>query len=69
MMVKPEAVPMCALNTYFGVDDIEVTLAKASAAGATLMAPKTEIQGIGYWAMFVDPDGIPIGIFQGGLPG
>jgi predicted enzyme related to lactoylglutathione lyase len=65
MMVKPDMAPMCALNTYFGVDSIEATLAKAVAAGATMMVPKTEIPGMGYWAMFMDPDGIAIGIFQG----
>jgi hypothetical protein len=64
MMLKPVQVPTCALNTYFGVDDIEATLAKAVAAGATVLAPKTEVAGVGYWAMFLDPDGIPIGIFQ-----
>lgn len=65
MMAKPEAVPACALNTYFGVDDIEATLAKAVNAGASIVTPKTDIPGIGSWAMFTDPDGIPIGIFQG----
>ncbi|OFW61019.1 MAG: hypothetical protein A2133_04390 [Actinobacteria bacterium RBG_16_64_13] len=65
MMAKPEMAPMSALNTYFGVDDVDATLAKAVAAGATTIAPKMEIPGMGYWAMFTDPDGIPIGIFQG----
>lgn len=64
MMAKPEMAPMCALNTYFQVEDVEATLAKATAAGATMIAPKTAIPGMGYWAMFTDPDGIPIGLFQ-----
>ncbi|MFH0916793.1 MAG: VOC family protein [bacterium] len=64
MMAKPEMAPMCALNTYFHVEDVEATLAKATAAGATMIAPKTAIPGMGYWAMFADPDGIPIGLFQ-----
>jgi uncharacterized protein len=65
MMVKPDMAPSHALNTYFQVDDVDVTLAKAVAAGGTMIAPKTAIPGIGYWAMFADPDGIPIGILQG----
>jgi predicted enzyme related to lactoylglutathione lyase len=65
MMAKPDMAPASALNTYFQVDDVEVTLAKATAAGATVIAPKTAIPGVGYWAMFADPDGIPIGILQG----
>jgi len=64
MMARPEMVPMSALNTYFGVDDIEATLAKATKAGATVVAPKTPLPGIGFWAMFADPDGIPVGLFQ-----
>ena len=65
MMAKPDATPMCALNTYFGVEDVDATLAKAAAAGGSMMVPKMEIPGIGHWAMFADPDGIPIGIFKG----
>lgn len=65
MMAKPDMAPACALNTYFQVEDVEATLAKATGAGATVIAPKTAIPGVGYWAMFADPDGIPIGILQG----
>jgi predicted enzyme related to lactoylglutathione lyase len=64
MMAKPEMAPAPSLNTYFAVEDIEATLAKATAAGATLLVPKTPVPGVGSWAMFADPDGIPIGIFQ-----
>jgi hypothetical protein len=64
MMAKPETAPACALNTYFGVEDVETTLAKAIEAGATMIAPKTAIPGIGHWAMFTDPDGIPVALFQ-----
>ena len=64
MMARPEMAPACALNTYFGVEDVEATLAKAVEAGATIIAPKTAIPGIGHWAMFADPDGIPVALFQ-----
>ena len=65
MMAKPEMAPMCALNTYFAVADLDATLAKAAAAGATILVPKTPIEGVGHWAMFADPDGIPVGLLQG----
>jgi len=65
LMAKPDMAPACALNTYFGVEDIDATVAKAVAAGATLLVPKTAIEGMGYWAMIADPDGIPVGLFQG----
>jgi predicted enzyme related to lactoylglutathione lyase len=61
---KPKQVPECALNTYFHVEDIESTLTRAMVLGATVVTPKTPIPGIGFWAVFADPDGIPIGLIQ-----
>jgi len=66
LMAKPDSAPACALNTYFQVDDIEATLEKVVAAGAAIIAPKTPVPGVGHWAMFADPDGIPIGLLQTG---
>ena len=66
MFVKPETAPVYALNTYFLTDDIEATIAKAIAKGAAVIVPKTPIEGVGHWAMFADPDGIPIGLLQQG---
>lgn len=63
-MAKPASAPVCALNTYFHVQDIESTLTRAMVLGATLVTPKTAIPGVGFWAMFADPDGIPIGLLQ-----
>jgi predicted enzyme related to lactoylglutathione lyase len=64
MMKKPDQAPMFALAEYFCVDNIEETLKKAMDAGASPGAPKSEIPGIGWWAMFMDPDGIPIMIYE-----
>lgn len=47
---------------YFHVDSIEDTLAKAEAAGATVVMPKEEIPNVGFIAMFRDLDGNIIGI-------
>ena len=65
ILTKPDMALHFGLNHYFQVDDVEATLAKAAAAGARVLAPKTAIPGVGHWAMFADPDGIPIGILQG----
>lgn len=65
ILTKPDMAPTPALNTYFKVDDVDATLAKATEAGGAIIAPKTHIPGVGYWGMFADPDGIPIGILQG----
>jgi predicted enzyme related to lactoylglutathione lyase len=64
MMKKPDEAPYFALGEYFLVDSIEDTLAKVEAAGGKLGVPKMEIPGMGWWALFFDPDGIPVGIFQ-----
>ena len=64
MMKKPDETPQFALSEYFLVDSIEDTLAKVEAAGGKLGVPKMEIPGMGWWALFLDPDGIPVGIFQ-----
>jgi uncharacterized protein len=63
-MAKPTSASGPALNTYFHVRDIESVLTRAVVSGGTLIAPKTAIPGIGFWAMFADPDGIPIGLIQ-----
>lgn len=64
MMAAPDFAPQPTFHVYFGVEDIEATLAKAVATGGTVVAPKMEIPGIGWWAMFADPDGVVLGIFK-----
>jgi predicted enzyme related to lactoylglutathione lyase len=64
MMAKPESAPACTITTYFGVEDIEQTIAQAVALGATVLVQPMSIEGVGQWAMFADPDGIPVGLFQ-----
>jgi uncharacterized protein len=64
MMAKADDTPGYALTVYFGVDNVDQTLARAVGAGGTLLVPETPIEGIGEWGMFADPDGIPIGVFH-----
>ncbi len=64
MMAKPETAPGYTINIYFGVEDLEQTLASAAALGATVLVQPMPIEGVGAWAMFADPDGIPVGLFQ-----
>lgn len=44
-------------------DDIEGTLAKAEALGGKIVKPRTEIPDMGWYAIFVDPQGNHIGLF------
>ena len=64
MMQRPPNVAMSALNSYFQVADIDRTLRAAVEAGATVIVPRTEIPTVGWFAMFLDLDQIPIGLLQ-----
>ena len=48
---------------HVSTDDIEATLAKAEEMGAMTAVPKTEIPGMGWFAIFVDPSGNKIGVY------
>lgn len=63
MMMRPEGAPNPALHAYFMVDDIEATLKKAADAGGQVCVPKTPIPNVGFYGMFIDPEGIAIGLF------
>lgn len=64
LMAKPASAPMAALNVYFQVDDLQRTLAKVVESGGRVIVPKTEIPGIGWFAMFQDPENIAVGLLQ-----
>ena len=46
------------------VDDIDDTIARATAAGATIANPKVEVPETGWLAYLVSPTGIPFGVIQ-----
>lgn len=52
------------VNVYFHVEDIEHTITLVQTNGGTVVAPKMAIPGIGYYAMFTDPEGVNVGILQ-----
>lgn len=64
LMRRPPNVSMSALNCYFRVADLDKTLRDAVEAGATVIVPRMEVTGIGWFAMFLDPDQIPVGVMQ-----
>jgi len=61
---KPDDAPGVCVNIYFQVRDAEGVLAKAIQHGGTVLVPKTAIPNVGFFAMFSDPEGLPIGIMQ-----
>lgn len=49
---------------YLGSDDIDAALKKINAAGGKTVTPKTEIPGMGWFAIFTDPTGNRLGLFS-----
>jgi predicted enzyme related to lactoylglutathione lyase len=39
-------------------------LPKPQSQGGRVITPKTHLPGVGWWGMFADPDGIPIGTLE-----
>jgi uncharacterized protein len=64
MMKRPPDAPSPALNTYVAVIDIDATLRAVVEAGGQVVVPRTEVAGAGWFAMFLDPEQISVGIFQ-----
>jgi len=50
---------------YVGSDDIDADLAKIQSLGGSVMVPRTEIPNMGWFAIFSDPTGNPIGLYSG----
>ena len=69
LMQRPPDVPVSMFSGYFRVDDLDRTLHDAVEAGAKVVVPRTPLPDIGWFATFVDPDGIPICIMQLQVPG
>ncbi len=48
---------------YFATDDIDGTLRKVESLGGRVLKPRTEIPGIGAYALFADPTGNRLALF------
>ena len=53
-------------NTYIAVDDVVATVAKATAAGASIVAPPMQVMDAGEMAVFADPTGAVISVWKPG---
>jgi predicted enzyme related to lactoylglutathione lyase len=52
------------VTIYIGVDDLHLTLRRAEELGGKMIVEPMPIPGVGRFAMFQDPDGVMIGIFE-----
>ncbi|MCL5997293.1 MAG: VOC family protein [Chloroflexi bacterium] len=53
---------------YLGSDDIDADLAKIVQHGGSVVAPKSEIPGIGWFAIFTDPTGNRLALYTSANP-
>jgi predicted enzyme related to lactoylglutathione lyase len=56
--------PAETVTIYIGVDDIDTTLAAIEAAGGRRLSERMPIPTVGWMALFADPEGNRIGLFQ-----
>ena len=54
---------------YVGVPDVTAALAKVTAAGGTIHAPRFEVKGVVVLGLFRDPAGNRMGLVELGLDG
>ncbi|MFB3889365.1 MAG: VOC family protein [Candidatus Bathyarchaeia archaeon] len=62
-MMKKQMPGQTALN-YISVESIDEYAKKVVKLGGQVLHPKTEIPGIGWWALAADPDGNQFGMLQ-----
>ena len=52
-------------NIYFGVEDVDATVAKAEGLGGTPAVPAMDVPGVGRMAMVTDPQGAGFWVMAG----
>ena len=52
------------LRTYIHVDSIEATLPKVTELGGTVIEPKAEVPGQGWYAVFADTEGNELALWE-----
>jgi len=55
-----------AWTSYIGVVDAEATVARATIAGATILLEPMQVMNAGHMALFADPTGAVLGLWQPG---
>lgn len=56
------------LLSYILSEDLDADLRKIEAAGGRVRIPKKDIPGVGWWALFEEPTGIVLALFQTAAP-
>ncbi|MFB0499876.1 MAG: VOC family protein [Candidatus Hadarchaeaceae archaeon] len=56
--------PEHKITNYILVESVDEYAKKIEDAGGKIIVPKTAVPSVGYWAMFVDPDGNVLAILE-----
>lgn len=64
MMKQPVPGAPSSWLAYVGVDDIHAATAKAKSLGATICKDVTEVTGIGWLSIILDPTGATLALWQ-----
>jgi len=64
MMKHPVPGAPSAWLAYVLVDDIHAATAKAKSLGANIMTDVTEVMGMGWLSILIDPTGAALGLWQ-----
>lgn len=67
IMSPMENQPPGILN-YLLSNDIDADVPRIEAAGGRILRPKMEIPNVGWWALFQDPTGLTLALFQANRP-
>jgi len=67
-LMKPMENQVPGILNYLMSHDIDDDVKKIEASGGRLLQPKMEIPGVGWWALFQEPTGITLALFQANVP-
>lgn len=56
--------PTHMVTQYVNVDSLDAYVEKAQKLGGTMLMPKTAVVGKGYFALFLDSEKNPFGLWQ-----
>ena len=64
MLKRPAGYHSKAWVNYVNVESLDASVEKAVTLGAKVTKPRTEVPGMGSFAMLVDPEGTPFAMWQ-----
>ena len=64
LIVRPAGYDDKGWINYINVDSLDAAVTRAQGLGATVMKPRAAVQGMGWFAMLVDPQGNSFAVWE-----